>query len=499
MKQKWYLQTWLIVILCAFWFFIIPGIIGIVLLVLQIRSNHKAFLAFESEKKQIEELKQKLDWTSLEQVHDQIDKEKQDYARQKVALEKEIANLTQNREEEKKRLLADVAAQVTSMENELIRLKDEESRKKAEILRLSNEIAAKRVEVIELDDEILYQSFGFYEPKYNCMDSEEYKEKIKQVRTRQKQLISNKTALNYYDGWTLDGSASKGRAMNNDNMKMVLLAFNGECDTAIHKVKFNNIERIEEKIQKAAAKIDKLNTRNKISIRQSYIDLKLEELYLSYEYEQKKQEEKEEMRRIREQEREEQKLKKEIEDARKAINKEQSHYQNALSLLLKQIDIADGEEQEALLQKKAEIEQHLAKIDDEIKSIDYRESNQRAGYVYVISNIGSFGENIFKIGMTRRLEPQDRVDELGDASVPFRFDVHAMIFSDDAPALENALHKAFEDKKVNMMNNRKEFFHVTLEEIENVVKKNYDKTVEFIKIPPAEQYRETVMLRKNAS
>ena len=100
-----------------------------------------------------------------------------------------------------------------------------------------------------------------------------------------------------------------------------------------------------------------------------------------------------------------------------------------------------------------------------------------------------FGENVFKIGMTRRLDPTERVSELGDASVPFNFDVHAMIFSDDAPALETALHKAFENKKLNMVNTRREFFKVSLDEIKEVVKKNFDKTVEFIDIPDAEQYR----------
>ena len=122
-------------------------------------------------------------------------------------------------------------------------------------------------------------------------------------------------------------------------------------------------------------------------------------------------------------------------------------------------------------EKHLEMQEQLNNIEEEIRKIDYREANQRAGYVYIISNIGSFGENIYKIGMTRRLEPMDRVDELGDASVPFAFDVHAMIFSDDAPALEAALHRAFDNKKVNMINTRREFFHVTLEEIEEVVKK----------------------------
>ena len=138
---------------------------------------------------------------------------------------------------------------------------------------------------------------------------------------------------------------------------------------------------------------------------------------------------------------------------------------------------------------RTELENQLSDIEKAINDIDYREANQKAGYVYVISNIGAFGPDVYKIGMTRRLDPQERVDELGDASVPFNFDVHAMIFSDDAPALEAALHKAFEDRKLNMVNTRREFFNVTLDEIKEVVKRNFDKTVEFIDIPDAEQYR----------
>lgn len=172
------------------------------------------------------------------------------------------------------------------------------------------------------------------------------------------------------------------------------------------------------------------------------------------------------------------------------------HYKNALHRIEVQMQSANEVERTILEERRLEMQQQLHNIEEEIKKIDYREANQRAGYVYIISNIGSFGENIYKIGMTRRLEPMDRVDELGDASVPFAFDVHAMIFSDDAPALESALHRAFDDRKVNMINTRREFFHVTLEEIEAVVKKNFDKTVEFTKIPNAEQYRESQMMRR---
>ena len=177
------------------------------------------------------------------------------------------------------------------------------------------------------------------------------------------------------------------------------------------------------------------------------------------------------------------------------IEKEQTHYLTAYEKIKKQLE-NDPTNQE-YLQKKAEFENVLADIEKSLSDIDYRQANIRAGYVYIISNIGAFGENVYKIGMTRRLNPQDRVDELGDASVPFKFDVHAMIFSEDAPALEAALHRAFEDKKLNMVNQRREFFNVTLDEIKEVVRKNYDKTVEFIDIPDAEQYRVSKKMREN--
>ena len=187
-------------------------------------------------------------------------------------------------------------------------------------------------------------------------------------------------------------------------------------------------------------------------------------------------------------------LQKEIEAQRKKIEKEQTHYQTAYEKLLKQLE--EDPDNSDLLAKKSELENQLNDIDRAIKDIDYREANQRAGYVYIISNIGAFGENVYKIGMTRRLDPQDRVDELGDASVPFNFDVHAMIFSDDAPALEAALHKAFEDRKLNMVNTRREFFNVTLDEIKEVVKENFDKTVEFVDVPDAEQFRVSQKMKR---
>lgn len=289
----------------------------------------------------------------------------------------------------------------------------------------------------------------------------------------------------------------KVKKMTNRNIKILLRCFNNECDYLISKVKYNNISSIEDRIDKSFNLLNELNEVNSIEITLEYYDLKIEELYLCYEYEEKKYDEKEEAREIREQEREQARLLKEIEQERKKITKEKEHYNTYLKHIDEQIEIEQNQERlQLLLEKRNSVESNLEDLDNALKDIDYREANQRAGYVYIISNIGAFGENIYKIGMTRRLNPQERIDELGGASVPFKFDVHAMIFSDDAPTLEASLHRAFENKKVNMANNRKEFFNVTLAEIKEVVERNYDKTVDFINIPSAQQYRESLKIKE---
>lgn len=370
------------------------------------------------------------------------------------------------------------------------------SNKTDELAQLGLDIKLKKEQLFDIEDELTYQEFGLYKPRYDCMNSSEYADRIKACRKRQKDMIKSKTALTYSNNWTLDGSSKKGQAMNNDNMKMVLRAFNNECDSIIEKVKFNNLDKIQTQIEKAASAIDKLNQRNKISITTTYISLKIQELKLVYEYRKKKQEEKELLREQRAEEREQAKLQKEIEEQRKEVIKEQKHYQTAKEKYVKELESCSEERKDELLEKIKSIDEHLNEIDTNLKNIDYREANKRAGYVYIISNIGSFGENVYKIGMTRRLDPQDRVDELGDASVPFTFDVHAMIFSDDAPTLENNLHKEFDDRKVNMINGRKEFFNVTLDEIKQAVKKYNENIIEIKDIPVAEQYRESKILRQ---
>ena len=367
------------------------------------------------------------------------------------------------------------------------------NQKKFEISSLERTINDKKKQIICLDDEILVQEFGLYEPKYDFANALGYKDALSVTRANQKILIKNKRAVTGSTDWTVNGNATKGRKMVTDTQKLLLRAFNSECDELVKMVKYTNFDASLNKIQKSASAISKLGTIMNISITPEYLSLKEKELRLAFEYQCKKQEEKEEAKAARAEQREQAKIQKEIEEQRRKIEKEQTHYQTAYEKLKSQLSKNPNDAD--LLKKKEDLENQLSDINKALTDIDYRQANMKAGYVYIISNIGSFGENVYKIGMTRRLDPQDRVDELGDASVPFKFDVHAMIFSDDAPALEAALHRAFEDKKVNMVNQRREFFNVTLDEIKKVVKDNFDKTVEFVDTPDAEQYRVSIKMR----
>jgi hypothetical protein len=318
---------------------------------------------------------------------------------------------------------------------------------------------------------------------------------IDRLREEQKKLIKENRAVQANENWTVNGSKVEGRKMVSDMKKLLLRSFNNECDFCVDNVKFNNIEASVKRIEKSFEQCNKLGRVMDASISPLYKKWKDDELHLAYEYQKKKEEEKEESKRAREELREQQKLEKEIREAREKIAKEKKHFSAAAKELEEKLKNASDEKERELITKNLnEIKGQLAELDKEEKVIDYREQNAKAGYVYVISNIGAFGEGVYKIGMTRRLEPMDRVDELGDASVPFSFDVHAMIFSDNAPELEAKLHEHFYNNRVNKINDRKEFFKADIKEIEKVIKDNYNKVVDVVKEAPAEQYRESLLL-----
>ena len=378
---------------------------------------------------------------------------------------------------------------IKELQNQEAALNQSIAEKNTTLLSLDNEIADRKKLIISFNDDISVQDFALYQPRYSFANSTQYKDRLAQIRDKQKDMIRANAAATGDFTLLFNNSKAQGTKVVKDMQKLLIRAFNSECDEVINNVKYNNYDMSFRKITNSANQIAKLGQMLKICITTDYYNLKIEELQLALEFQIKKQEEKEEQRQLRAEERERVRLERELEEQRKKIEKEQSHYQKALLSVLKQLEEPDKSNDADLLAKRAELENQLGVIDANLQELDYREANQKAGYVYIISNIGSFGKDVYKIGMTRRLEPMERVYELGDASVPFNFDVHAMIFTDDAPKLEAALHRAFEDRKLNMVNTRREFFNVTLDEIKEVIMNNYDKTVEFVDVPDASQYR----------
>ncbi|WP_226035506.1 DUF4041 domain-containing protein [Aquibacillus saliphilus] len=468
-KFKWYLSVWFISIWFTLSILIIPFIIGVILLIFRI-----------IEEKKLQRYWEESGFNEIVDVKEEKEKIQKETLKHKESIEKEISKL----QEEAKKATKDMEKQVNNFEVTIEELQAEKQQKQEEI--------------IVIDDELLYQSFGFYDPKYELENSEQYKEKLDEIRDKQKEMVKNKTATDHLDEWILEGSKQKGKVMNNNNIKLTLRSFNNECDAAISNVKFNNINAMEKRVKKAFDQLNKTNKNNRIEIKTEYLSLKIDELYLAFEYAQKKEEEKEEQRQIREQMREEKKVQQEIEKQRKKLEKDEEHHKQALEKYQDQLENASDEMKKDLEDKIKEVMERMEELNKEKESVDFREQNARAGYVYIISNIGSFGENIYKIGMTRRLEPNERVKELGDASVPFTYDIHGMIFSNDAPTLENTLHHEFNDKRMNLVNLRKEFFKVSLKEIEETVKAKHNKVVEFTKLAEAEDWRKSEQIRKKS-
>ena len=422
-------------------------------------------------------------------------------SKKEKALQAEVERLTglllpeQRDIENLKQQISNLQSTIANLDKTINNNNDKIGNLNTQISKLDQEILDKRKQLAVFEVDINALDYGLYKPTFEFANSDLYKEELKKLRDKQKQCIKNDNAAFGNTNWQVNGSVAQGRTMVNNYKKLLLRAFNVECDDIVANVKVSNLDRSIERIEKISEQISKLGKTMAIGISPGYVRLKIDEVKLALDYQQKKQEEKERQKELRAQEREEAKVLKEIEEERKRLKKEQTHYENALKTVLAQIE-KNGETVE-LLEKKSQLESQINDTSKAIEDVDYREANRKAGYVYIISNIGAFGENVYKIGMTRRLDPQERVDELGDASVPFNFDIHAMIFTEDAPGLETALHNAFESKKLNKINTRREFFTVSLDEIKTEVRKNFDKTVEWIDIPDAEQYRQSKLLNES--
>jgi hypothetical protein len=374
--------------------------------------------------------------------------------------------------------------------------------------------AKRELEIVEnalilKSDEAHLLEVGYYEPVYGFNDIERYKYKLTELRQQQKQMLAIKANQVKYQGYAayatqdlfFDGSKAEGDKLLARVLKLMLRAFNGECDSFIARVNYKNIDLMQRRIQSSFDQINKLVECWKCELSQGYLENRLAELELVYEYEELKQKEREEQARIRDQIREEEKAAREAAKAEEEANKEEVKYEELLRKAEQDAAAAGDKDKAKLSARIEELQQRIAEIEEKKRAIS-QAMLTKTGHVYIISNVGSFGDNIYKIGMTRRLEPMDRVKELGDASVPFPFDVHAMIRSSNAPALENALHNHFASRRLNLENQRKEFFRVTIDEIReelDILKTelNIDSELCLTLLAEAKEYRMSEAKRKH--
>lgn len=404
-------------------------------------------------------------------------------------IKKEAYELEQ-KNEEKLNKLHDRERFISSKEETLSDLNQQISTLQEEINLLSKEKENLNDEINQKYDEALGNVYSsLIISNIEETSSSEIKNKLSLLKIKEKEYI-------------IDDAVSVPLILNkrekNTLKKKMLIPFDSEVKGLLNKLTITNIDSTREKIIKVFDKINNLFKNDNAELRKGLLEFKLQELELHYSYLVKINEEKEQQKAIKEQMIEEEKVRREIDREKKRIDKEERQFNSEISKLITYMQKANADvEKELYANKIKELEEKIKELEIVRENVLQKELNTRAGHVYVISNIGSFGENIYKIGMTRRLEPMDRIKELSSASVPFEFDVHAMIFSEDAPSLETKLHNHFRKQEVNKINPRKEFFKVSLEEIEKVVLENYNGTVTFTKLAKAEQYRRSLELSKD--
>lgn len=382
---------------------------------------------------------------------------------QKIGLEQQVAALQ---------------AQMQQQTAALTDLQNQEHELNASITALQNSYS----------DAVTLTEYGLANFPHPAENSIKLEEELAATRAQIKQMVRDKKAANATSNFSFNNSAAKGRKFVSDMAKMMLRAYNAEAENAILTVKAGNGQAAASRMERARTQVAKLGKMIDLEIAPKYHQLRLQELDLALRYQNAKKAEKEAEREEKARLREEAKAQQELQREREKLLKEREHYTNVIS----QLQAQGNSEELARLQAK------VAELDGEIESVDFRAANQRAGYVYVISNIGSFGDRMVKIGMTRRLNPQDRVRELSDASVPFNFDIHALFFSADAVSIETQLHHQFARQRVNLVNPRREFFAVSPLDVKAALAVMPGVMVDFVEEPEAEQYRESIAMRSQS-
>lgn len=364
------------------------------------------------------------------------------------------------------------------------------ARSSARIVYLEAEVEALRAQLeaaagedyVDLSDDRVLQDIGIYRYHHPLENAAQYVDRLSELQSKIADVVKSGRAIVKSNLFTFDNSLAKGRRMSDDLGKLMLRAYNSEADNSIRSLKVGNAVTAKRRLQATRDAIAKLGSMMEMRISDEFHDLRVQEIELTSDFLMKRQEEKQAEREERAMLREQRKVELELAAERERLDKEHSHLTNALEALR-----ASGTTD-------ADLEARLVEVQEAIAQNDYRAANIRAGYVYVISNRGAFGDDIVKIGLTRRLEPIERVRELSGASVPFRFDVHTIFFSEDAVTLETELHKHFESRAVNQANPRKEFFFATPAEVREVLLEKVGNLLEFKEHADATEFLQSVEL-----
>jgi len=333
-------------------------------------------------------------------------------------------------------------------------------------------------DLVDLDDERVLQEVGIYRYHHPLENSAEYRDKLDELQGKIKDSVKSGNAILTSNMFTFDNSLAKGRRMTNDLSKLMLRAYNAEADNCVRSLRAGNILTAKKRLEASVTAIARLGAMMEMRVSPSYHALRIEELELTSDFLMKVQEEREQAREERERLREERRVAAELAAERERLDKEREHHLNAIEALR-----AKGDEDGANT-----LMEQLKSIDEAIAHNDYRAANIRCGCIYVISNEGAFGKGVVKIGLTRRLQPDDRIRELSGASVPFPFDIHALFFSEDAVTLETQLHHAFADRRLNHVNERKKFFFATPHDVRVVLAEKVGNLLEFTEQPEATQF-----------
>ncbi|WP_240792893.1 DUF4041 domain-containing protein [Arthrobacter crystallopoietes] len=357
-------------------------------------------------------------------------------------------------------------------------IQNEAAAAQQQLAALRDELDAAQRDLVTARDHAVLQDFGLYGFAHPAESSAQLAAELEGVRAEIKDMVRNKRAVTATSNFTFNNSTRQGQKFVAQMSQIMMRAYNAEAENCVKTVKAGNLQTAQARLSKAREQIVKQGTMINLEVSPKYHRLRLDEMSLAARHLQSLQAEKEAERAHREELREQRKVEQELAKAKEKLEKELSHYQATLAALEANGDIEGAQRMRTLVED----------AERAITDVDYRAANIRAGYVYVISNVGAFGENMVKIGMTRRLEPMDRVRELGDASVPFTFDVHALFFAEDAVEVEAMLHRTFAEQRVNKINTRREFFYVKPSEVLEVLKEHRVEVVEFTTGYTAEEY-----------